>query len=133
MHRIARILAVSVAAVASIAFSAVAASAASAAPAATCGVQGSGHPGYETFTLHVDHDGCGLPVAAAAECVISIPSGDPYTDPYVYTAWVYGPTVYYGGYTSKTSSCGIFNVYFLTYGYNVYYSGRWHYTQIGTE
>jgi hypothetical protein len=101
---------------------------------AICTVQGHGSPGYETFTLHVDHDGCGLPVAAAAECVISVPSGEPpYGDPYVYTAWVYGPNDYYGGETSKTASCGAFNVYFLTYGYNVYYGGKWHYTEIGEE
>lgn len=103
-----------------------------AASAATCTVVGSGSPGYETFTLHVDSDGCGLPVAAAAECVISIYQG-PYSDPYVYTVWVYGPTEYKAGTTSKTASCGPFNVYFLTYGFNVYYSGRWHYTQIGEE
>lgn len=129
MRRIAGILAISMASIACLSFSTVAASTAS---AATCGVQGSGHPGYETFTLHVDHDGCGLPVAAAAECVISIYQG-PYADPYVYTTWVYGPTVYYGGYSSKTSSCGPFNVYFLTYGYNTFYSGKWHYTEIGEE
>jgi hypothetical protein len=135
MRKIAKISAVLVAAIASLSFSAAAASAATAepaAPAATCTVVGSGSPGYLTFTVHIDSDGCGLPAAAAAECVLSIYQG-PYSDPYVYTTWVYGPTVHSGGTTSKTASCGLFNVYFLTYGFNVYYSGAWHYTQIGTE
>jgi hypothetical protein len=145
MRRIARISAVFVTAIAALSLSAAAASAATtttpgsavahvpgATPAATCTVVGSGSPGYETFTLHVDSDSCGLTVKAAAECVISIPQ-DPPADPYVYEVWVYGPHEDSAGTTSKTTSCGLFNIYFLTYGFQVLSGGKWTYTQIGDE
>jgi hypothetical protein len=143
MPRFAKLSALSAVAIACLSFSAIGASAASAAsPAAypgpvpisgPCIEVGSGSPGYETFTLNVDEDSCGYAVQAAAECVISVPSGDPGgTPPSVTETWVYGPTAHAGG-TSKTASCGLFNIYFLTYGFRVYYGGAWRYTQIGDE
>jgi hypothetical protein len=153
MLRIARISAVFVTAIAALSMSAAAASAASttapasapsaavptstaslpgATPDTTCTVVGSGKPGYETFTLHVNSDNCGLTVKAAAECVLSIYQG-PYSDPYVYEVWVYGPHETKAGTNSETTSCGPANVYFLTYGFQVLRNGKWTYTQIGDE
>jgi len=109
-----------------------ASAASAAAPDATCTVVGSGSPGYITFTLHVSEDTCGQTVKAAVECVLSIYQG-PYTDPYVYEAWAYGPHVTKAGTTSE-ADCGPANVYFLTYGYQVLNSnGTWTYHQLGTE
>lgn len=142
MRRIAKLSAMFATAVATLTLSAAAASAATttasasaasaAAPDTTCTVVGSGSPGYITFTLHVSEDTCGQTVKAAVECVISIYQG-PYSDPYVYEAWAYGPHVTKAGTTSE-ADCGPANVYFLTYGFQVLNSnGTWTYHQIGTE
>jgi hypothetical protein len=105
--------------------------AATPASASSCAPGVSGKPGIVTYTLHINSDPCGEAVRARAECVESIPSGDPYDPPYVYTAWANGPSVYSGGTTSEIN-CSIFNVQFLSYGWENYYSSGWHYHQLGS-
>jgi hypothetical protein len=108
------------------------ANAASAAPAVSCNVTGSGSPGIFNYLAHINANPCKRGARGAAECVESIPSGDPYDPPYVYTIWSYGPEVH-SAHTTSEVGCSIFVVIWLSWGYQQYYGGKWHYHQIGSR
>jgi hypothetical protein len=90
----------------------------------TCTPTVSGNPGIDSFTLHINTNPCGEQVRARAECVEDLPGADPLV------GWVYGP-IRTGTGTSE-ANCGAFNLYFLSYGWQNYYTSAWHYHQLGT-
>lgn len=98
--------------------------AASPASADTCTPHVSGSPGTDSFTLHINTNPCGEKVRGRAQCVTDEPGADPLV------SWGYGPITTSSGTTSKVE-CGAFNLYFLSYGWQNYYSSGWHYHEIG--